>query len=131
MTNTTRKRTLAAVLLAAATVGSWAAWLGWESGYHTDPSSGAVSGPYSWWQVAGCVLTLAVAAGVAARWLSPLLVVPIMAVSFTWAWSAQAASTDETGLWGVGALLVLVGTAAGAAVVSGASRLIRRGAHAR
>lgn len=123
--NTTRTHTLlAAVLLAAATIGTWAAWLGWQTGYRTDPRTGSVSGPYSWWQVAGCVITLAVVAGVAGRSMSPFLVVPIVAVAFTLAWSAQAAPADESGLWAVGAFLVLIGTTLGAAVVAGVSRLV-------
>ena len=125
MTNSNHTRTLVSiVLLAAVTVGTWAAWLGWETGYRTDPQTGSVSGPYSWWQVAGCVLTLIVVAAVAGRWVSPFVVVPVVAGAFTVAWSARASSSDETGLWGVGAILVLIGTAAGAALVVGASRFV-------
>jgi hypothetical protein len=125
--NTTTKHPLIApLLLAAATVGTWAACLSWQTGYRTDAETGAVSGPYSWWQVAGCVLTLAVVAGVAGRRLGPLRTIPIMSVAFTAAWATQAAASDETGLWVVGAILVLFGTAAGAAVVSVAARQIRR-----
>lgn len=125
MTITNHTRTfIAVVLLAAVTVGTWAAWLGWETGYRTDSQTGSVSGPYSWWQVAGCVLTLAAVAAVAGRSVSPFLVVPVVAAAFTVAWSARAASSDETGLWAVGAFLVLIGTAAGAALVVGASRFV-------
>jgi hypothetical protein len=123
---TGNRNVIAGVLLAAATVGCWAAWLAWESGYTTDVATGATSGPYSWWQVAGCAFTLAVLAAVAARRLSPLLIVPIMAVAFTAAWSVEASASDETGLWGVGAVLVLFGTAAGTGVVAALSRLLRR-----
>ncbi|GIE99315.1 hypothetical protein [Paractinoplanes rishiriensis] len=112
-----------AIVLAAATVATWAAWLSWETGYRTD-ADGAVSGPYSWWQVAGCVLTLAVVTAVAGRFLPLLVVVPVVAISFTAAWSVQAASADESGLWPVGAFLVLLGTAVGAAVVAGAVKLV-------
>ena len=121
-----KRSVIAIVLLAAATAGCWAAWLAWETGYTTDAATGATSGPYSWWQVAGCALTLAVLAAVAARRLSPLVIVPVMAVTFTAAWSVDASASDETGMWGVGAILVLVGTAVGAAVVSGLSLLLRR-----
>jgi hypothetical protein len=120
---TTSKHSVIAIpLLAAATVACWAVWLAWESGYHTDAATGAVSGPYSWWQVAGCGLTFAVLAAVAGRRLHPLIVALVMAVSFTAAFSVQAASTDETGLWVVGAILVLAGTAASAALVAWLSR---------
>ncbi len=127
MNTTTRTRILPAVLLlAAATAATWAAWLGWESGYHTDPATGAVNGPYAWWQVAGCVVTLIVLAAVAARRLSVWVVVPVMAVVFTAAWSIPAAASDDSGLWGVGAIMVLFGMSVGAAVVAGVSHLLRR-----
>jgi hypothetical protein len=116
----------ASVLLAAATVGSWAGWLSWETGYRTDPVTQTVSGPYSWWQVAGCVVTLAVLAGVAGRWLNPLLIAPIMAIAFTAAWSVPAAADDETGLWVVGAMMVFAGTAAGAVALGWGGRLLGR-----
>jgi nitrate reductase gamma subunit len=54
------------------------------------------------------------------------VVVPVMAVTFTVAWSAWAARTDGSGLWAVGVILVLIGTAAGATVVAGAGHLIHR-----
>ncbi|MFJ8582522.1 hypothetical protein [Micromonospora sp. NPDC093277] len=125
MTKTTRAL-FGAPLLAAATVAAWWAWLGWETGYTVDPETGATSGPYAPWQVAGAVLSLALLAAAGGWWLSPWLVVPVMTVAFTAAWAAQAASTDGSGLWAVGAVLVLVGTAAGTTVVSLVARLVRR-----
>ncbi|SBT45713.1 hypothetical protein [Micromonospora auratinigra] len=107
-----------ALLVAAATVGAWFAWLSWDVGYRVDPETGATSGPYAVWQVVGCVLTLVLIAALGGWWLSPWLVVPVLAVAFTAAWSVHAASTDSTGLWAVGAVLVLLGTAAGSLVVS-------------
>ncbi|MEV6366483.1 hypothetical protein AB0L86_06265 [Micromonospora musae] len=116
---------LGGLLLAAATVGTWLAWLSWNTGYRIDPETGAVSGPYAVWQVAGCVLTLAVVAAGGGWWLSPWLVAPVMAVAFTVPWAVQAASSDDSGLWAVGATLVLIGTAAGSGVVSLVTRLLR------
>jgi hypothetical protein len=126
--STTWTRTLlGGLILAAATVGAWWAWLGWETGYTVDPETGATSGPCAPWQVAGCVLTLALIAAVGGWLLGPWVVAPVMTVAFTIAWAAHAAATDDTGLWAVGALLVLVGTALGTTVVSGGAWLIRRG----
>ncbi|MFU8872942.1 hypothetical protein [Micromonospora sp. SL4-19] len=122
----TMRTLLGGLLLAAATVGAWWAWLGWETGYTVDPETGERTGPYAVWQVAGCVLTLALLAAVGGWWLNPWLVVPVMTVAFTAAWSVHAASTDATGLWAVGAVLVLIGTAAGTTVVSLASWLVHR-----
>ncbi|KAB1910930.1 hypothetical protein [Micromonospora sp. AMSO31t] len=125
MTKTTRTA-LGGLLLAAATVGAWWAWLGWESGYTVDPETGATSGPYAVWQVAGAVLTLIVIAAVGGWFVSPWVVAPVMTVAFTAAWAVRAASTDDTGLWAVGAALVAVGTAIGATVVGGGVALLRR-----
>lgn len=117
---------LGGLLLAAATVGTWLAWLSWNTGYRIDPETGARSGPYAVWQVAGCVLTLAVVAAAGGWWLSPWLVAPVMAVAFTVPWAVQAASIDGSGLWAVGATLVLIGTAAGSGVVSLGTHLLHR-----
>ncbi|MFU8853051.1 hypothetical protein ACNAW0_18990 [Micromonospora sp. SL1-18] len=117
---------LGGLLLAAATVGTWLAWLSWNTGYRVDPETGARSGPYAVWQVAGCVLTLAVVAAAGGWWLSPWLVAPVMAVAFTVPWAVQAASIDGSGLWAVGATLVLIGTTAGSGVVSLGTHLLHR-----
>ena len=125
MTKTTRTL-LGGLLLAAATVGAWWAWLGWESGYTVDPETGATSGPYAVWQVAAAVLTLIVIAAVGGWFWSPWLVAPVMTVAFTAVWAVRAASTDASGLWAVGAAMVAIGTAIGATVVSGAAAWLRR-----
>ncbi|MDG4839702.1 hypothetical protein O7631_24515 [Micromonospora sp. WMMD967] len=127
MTATRGTRALLGVLfLTAATVGAWLLWLGWDNGHTVDAETGATSGPYEAWQVIGCVLTLVLLAALAGRRLSPWLVVPVMTVAFTAAWTWRAASTDDSGLWAVGALLVLVGTAAGSTAVSLAARRVGR-----
>ncbi|MET8308443.1 hypothetical protein [Micromonospora sp. NPDC005173] len=118
---------LGALFLAAATVGVWLLWLGWDTEYTVDPETGSSNGPYEPWQVIGCVLTLVLLAALAVRRLSPWLVAPVMTVAFTVPWSWQAASTDDSGLWAVGAILVLVGMAIGSTLVSlGARRVGRR-----
>jgi hypothetical protein len=122
---TRRTRTLlGSLILAAATVGTWFAWLSWNTGYRVDPETGAMSGPYSVWQVSGCVVTLIAVAAAGGWWLGPWLVAPVMAVAFTVPWAVYAASSDGSGLWAVGAGLVLIGTAAGATLVSLAGRLL-------
>lgn len=121
------KRTvIAGPAVAALTVAAWAGWVSWEDGYHTDVATGATSGPYAWWQVAGCVLSLLVIAAVAPRWLNPLVVVPVMAACFTIPWAISAATSDDSGLWAAGAFLVLIGMVVGAGVVSTVSWLILR-----
>ncbi|TDC38834.1 hypothetical protein [Micromonospora sp. KC213] len=75
--------------------------------------------------MAGAVLTLALVAAVAGRRMRPWLVAPVMTVAFTAAWSGNAAATDSSGLWVIGAVLVLVGTAIGTIVVSAISSACR------
>ncbi|MET8092120.1 hypothetical protein [Micromonospora sp. NPDC005220] len=127
MTATRGTRALLGVLfLAAATVGAWLLWLGWDTEYDVDAQTGASSGPYQPWQVIGCVLTLVLLAALAGTRLSPWLVAPVMTVAFTAAWSWRAAGTDDSGLWVVGGILVLVGMAVGSTLVSLAGRRIGR-----
>ena len=120
-------RSLAVAALAAlAAALTWAAWLGWESGYRTDPVTGAVSGPYSVGQVVGCGLTLAVVAVVAGRWSPPWFVAPALTVAFTAAWTVDAVGKDDTGLFAVGALLLLVGLGTASALVCTVAWLLGR-----
>jgi hypothetical protein len=115
-----------AVLLAAATVVTWYAWLGRDTGYQID-ANGNPTGPYTAAQVAACVLTLAVVLVIAVLLrVPPLVAAAAMTVAFTVAWTAQAAATDVTGLFGVGAVLVFAGMAVGTSVVALLARLVRR-----
>ncbi|MFC7549138.1 hypothetical protein [Plantactinospora sp. GCM10030261] len=114
----TRRTMIAALLLAVLTVALWWGWLGWDTERIIDPVTSVETGPYEVWQVAGCVLTLAALAFVAGRWLSPLVVAPVMTVAFTAAWSWRAATSSDTGTWVIGAFLVFVGMAAGSTLVS-------------
>ncbi|MET7669683.1 hypothetical protein [Micromonospora luteifusca] len=114
------------VFLAAATVGSWLLWLGRDTEYTVDAQTGATSGPYEPWQVVGLVLTLVVLAALAGTRLSPWLVAPVMTVAVTAVWTWQAASRDDSGLWAVGAVLVLLGMAVGSTLVSVSARRLSR-----
>ncbi len=118
---------LGALLLAAATVLAWLAWLGFDTQKELDPATGSETGPYSVQQVAGCVLTLAgllvgaILAGVP-RWTAAA----VMTVAFTVAWTAGAAANDDSGLFAVGAVLVAAATAAGTAAVAALTGALRR-----
>jgi hypothetical protein len=123
----TAVRSLAgAVLLAAATVATWYAWLGRDTEYQVD-AAGQASGPYTTAQVAGCVLTLAVLLAAAVLLgVHPVVAAATMTLAFTAAWTVGAAD-DETGLFLVGAILVLGGMAAGTTVVAVIASRLRRG----
>lgn len=113
------------VALAALTVGVWWVWLGSDTGYRFDPATQTYSGPYEAAQVIGCVLSLIVLAVVAALLLPPSPVVATMTAAFATAWSIDAAAGDASGLWGVGAVLLVLGMVAGTAVVVLATRGLR------
>jgi hypothetical protein len=110
---------LGGLIIAALAAGSWFAWMGWDHEYHVDPRTQTTSGPYEPWQVAGCVASLLVllvgALLLRVRWF---VASAAMTVAFTAAWTATAASTDSSGLYGVGAIVLLLGLAAGTTVVS-------------
>jgi hypothetical protein len=120
------KTVLRAVGLAAATVLTWYLWLGRDTEYQID-ANGVQSGPYTTSQVAGCVLTLLVllVAAVLLR-LHPLVAAAAMTIAFTVAWTAQAAASDDSGLFVVGAVLVLCGSAAGTTLVAYITHAIGR-----
>lgn len=102
--------------------------MAWDHGYQTDPATGVTSGPYQGWQVVGCVVCL-VALGVGASVRLPAwLVIPVMPVAFTAAWSWTAAGADGTGLWVIGAVLVFVGMVVGTGAVSGVTAFARAAA---
>jgi hypothetical protein len=111
-------RLLAVVILLALTCfAAYWGWLGWDHTYQVDPRTGITSGPYEPWQVVGCVLSLAavaLTAGLITRAWAAMVVMPL---AFTVAWSIPA-SSDDTGLWGVGAIMILIGTSVGVPIVA-------------
>lgn len=106
-----------AALLAVATAATWFAWLGWDDEYQVDPATGSSSGPYEAWQVIGCVITLLVLGLAVGVFVSPWLLAVVPPV-FTVVWTVDAAGSDDSGLFIVGAVLVLFGTSFGSAVVA-------------
>jgi hypothetical protein len=127
-----RKRAgLGAIGLAVLTVAAWWLWLGWDTQYQNDPVTGVSSGPYEAWQVTGCVLCLAAIAVAGGLLLRPWIVISVMTVAFTVAWSWSAARTDDTGLWLVGAFLVVAGLSSGSAALSFGARYVLSSARRR
>ncbi len=111
------------LLVAAAALGLWFAWLGWDTTYDVDPVTGSLSGPYSWWQVAGFVLSAGLFVFAARRFLpAPANVAATsLGVAGGFALSARA---DDSGLAAIGVVLILIGSAAGAALLLVLARLI-------
>lgn len=83
--------TATAALLAAATALDYALFLGWDQVEDRDPATGALTGPYGAWQVAGCLLVLLALGLWAARHRQPLVVFTVPLV-FTLCWAVDAAT---------------------------------------
>lgn len=112
-----------ALVLGAAT---YAAWLGWDTEYYYDADVGAYQGPYRPAQVVGCAITFGVVtAALALRW-RPVFVAAGASLGFWVLWTAQASREDESGLFVVGALMLLVGLAAGSAVAAALGFALRK-----
>ncbi len=116
--NQTYRYLIGGLTLAALSLAAWWAWLGWDTEYQVDPATGQASGPYTTAQVVACVLTIVVIAAVGGMLVPPWIVVPAMTIPFTVAWAVQAATTDDSGLWVVGAVLLTGGMTAGTAACS-------------
>ena len=112
-------------LLAAATaLGLWFAWLGWDTEYDVDPNTGNLSGPYSWWQVAGFVLSAGSLVLAAGRFLPAAVNTAAISLGVA-AGFALSARTDDSGLAAIGVVLILLGTAAGTVLLLALARLFR------
>jgi hypothetical protein len=123
---TTNRSVFTVLALALCTVAVWWAWLGHDTEKQLDPVTLSETGPYSTAQVIACVLSLGLLAAVGGLLVRPWLVMATMTVAFTAAWTVQAAATDDSGLWLVGAVLVAGGTAAGTMLVSTVAHATRK-----
>ncbi|MET9378910.1 hypothetical protein ABZX98_33055 [Streptomyces sp. NPDC002992] len=116
---------LVPALVAAA---AWAAWLGWDQHRDVHPD-GSTTGPYEAWQVIGLVLTVLVPVYWAASRRSVEGAVLLTALGVSLGLTVAAAydwSDDASGLYVIGAGMVMVGsllvTAAVSALIASATR---------
>lgn len=116
-----RRGLLAAVLAA----GVWMAWLGWDNTYYYNRAIDQWQGPYRAWQVIGCVATLAVVTVVLTLRWNARFVLGGITLGFWAPYTVWAFMHDDSGLWGVGSVLVLVGMGLGTLLVGGSTELIR------
>lgn len=102
----------------------WGAWLGWDRTASFDIMTGTTQYPYVTLQVAGCAVTVGLLTGVlASRW-SPLAVAAGVSVGFLVCWTTQAAATDSTGLYLVGAMMLTVGLTGGTALAAAVGHVV-------
>ncbi|MFI0242748.1 hypothetical protein [Streptomyces sp. NPDC016845] len=121
MTDEPRRRTplhqpLSALILAGIAGAAWAAWLGWDQ--HRDiGADGTETGPYEAWQVLGLVVTLLIPV----VWAASRDYVPGAVIGTTAGLTIAAYidwSDDASGLFGIGVLLLMLGSLAATTVVS-------------
>jgi hypothetical protein len=109
----------------------WAAWLGWDRTSSYDVISGTVQTPYVTLQVLGCALTVGVVTAVlAGRW-HPVAAAGGVALGFWLVWTVHAASSDATGLYAVGSVMLAVGLAGGTALAAALGAGVRAAMDAR
>ena len=86
----------ATLVLALFSAAMWFAWLGWDDV------------PYAVWQVVGCGVSICVAAVVALvrAGRGAVLLAAAATVGFAVPWGVHAASTDDSGLWLVGLVML-------------------------
>lgn len=108
-----------AVALALFAAAMWFAWLGWDDDYYLV--DGVPQGPYRAWQVLGCGVSIAAAAVLASLRATGTWAVVVLAAAavlgFAVPWSMDAASTDDSGLWVVGLVFLVVGGGIGLLVL--------------
>lgn len=100
-------------------VAMWFAWLGWDNEYYQV--DGVAQGPYRTWQVVGCGLSIATAAVLTHLWVRGVWAIFVLSAAavtgFAVPWALDASATDDSGLWVVGLLFLLVGGGLGLAVL--------------
>ncbi|MFB9312956.1 hypothetical protein [Nocardioides plantarum] len=110
---------LAAIALAIVAAAAWFAFLGWDHEYYEV--DGVPQGPYRAWQVLACGASVVVASVIAyllTRGTTAIFVLAASAtVGFAVPWAMDAAAHDDSGLWVVGLLFLLVGAGAGLTVL--------------
>jgi hypothetical protein len=104
-------------VLAAASLANYLAWLGWDQERDVEPD-GSLSGPYQPWQVAGLVIVLGILAALAGRRGHPKIGTLSIAGVMWLAWSIDAATSDDSGLWAVGAVMLLPAVFLGVGLVA-------------
>ncbi len=107
----------AALALGLFAAAMWFAWLGWDDDYYEVDV--VQQGPYRAWQVVGCGVAIGVAAVVARVWAGrgAVLLAGAATVGFAIPWGGYAASTDDSGLWAVGLVMLLIGAFIGLVVL--------------
>jgi hypothetical protein len=117
LAHVTRRELLATTALAVLTgLGTWL-FLGPNAAPVVDSNTGEYTAD-ALLLILSCGATLLALIIATTFFARPLLVVPAVALPFTAAWSVAAATTDDSGLWVIGAVFALIGATVGAGTAS-------------
>lgn len=95
--------------VAVLSAGAWFGWLGWDTERDVDPVTQQSTGPYEVWQALGCGVTLLVVlVGALLVGVRAPVACAAMTLAFTAAWTTTAATADESGLFAIGGVLMLM-----------------------
>lgn len=101
---------VATIGLAAFAAAMWFAWLGWDHEYYLV--DGIPQGPYRAWQVIGCGAAILLATVATYVWVRGTLAIFMLsaaaALGFAVPWTIDAAATDDSGLFVIGLIMLLV-----------------------
>ncbi|MEO6471181.1 MAG: hypothetical protein ABIR57_04905 [Aeromicrobium sp.] len=107
--------TMAVVALVGAT--SWFAWFAWDHTYYVDSKTGLEAGPYQTWQGVGSAIMVIAVVVIAVRFASPMKVALAAATGYAFGWGWTSMPGDESGMSGVGLVMVLIGVFVGTFLV--------------
>lgn len=118
------RKLLPIAVVALVSAGSWFAWLAWDTTYYLDPKTGYEAGPYEAWQAIGSGITVIVAVIIAVRFAAPARVAAAAAIGYAIAWGSTEMPGDESGMSGVGLVMILIGVGIGTLVIGSAAHAV-------
>jgi hypothetical protein len=120
------KGALTWIVTAALTAAAWLAWMGWDDEYQVDPRTGDASGPYETWQVIGSAVSFAVVVVIATIVFRDAAQVALAATAgYAIAWASTEMAGDESGLAGVGLVMIVIGVGAASFALAFGTRAVR------
>ena len=111
-------------MVALISAGSWFAWLAWDTTYYLDPKTGYEAGPYEAWQAIGSGITVIVTVIIAVRFAAPARVAAAAAIGYAIAWSSTEMPGDESGMSGVGMVMILIGVGVGTLLIGSVAHAV-------
>ncbi|AWB93324.1 hypothetical protein [Aeromicrobium chenweiae] len=114
------------IVTAALSAAAWLAWCGWDDEYQVDARTGETSGPFEAWQIVGSGVTLVVVVVLATLAFRNAGQVALAATAgYAIAWATTEMPDDESGLSGVGLVMIVIGVGAASFALAFGTRAVR------